>query len=204
MPQQTRLRIIHILERRETASARDLSLLLNVTPANIRHHLSALIEQGSIKVVGYKVRQERGRPSAIYSLTQSANEENLKTLSNILLNELLDGLSPIAQENALRWLAQKLTAGFPQTAHNPTQRLYLAIEILNKLNFRAQWEAHADTPRIMFGHCPYIAILEDHPEMCQVDEYILEHLTGDPASQVAKLVSTPDGHRQCIFRFTKK
>ena len=204
MPHQTRQRIVHILEQRETASARELSRLLNVTPSNIRHHLSVLIEQGSIKVAGYKTNQKRGRPAVIYTLAQSILKDNLGHLSEVLLQKLLDGLSPEAQDDTLRWLAQRLFAGLPIANHNPTQRLYSAIQVLNRMNYHAQWEAHADTPRIMFGHCPYTAILDTHPEMCQVDAYLVEHLIGNPANLTAKRTLTPDGHRQCVFRITKK
>jgi len=204
MPLQTRQRIVHILEQRETASARELSRLLKVTPSNIRHHISVLIEQGSVKIVGYKENLSRGRPSAVYSLVQPTLRDNLDTLSRVLLQRLQEDPSPSSQEDVLRWLAQRMADIFPKIVHNPTQRLYSAIQTLNQLNYHAKWEAHADSPRIMFGHCPYAAILDDHPEMCQVDAYLVECLTGDPSKLIAKRALTLDGHRQCVFRISKK
>jgi predicted ArsR family transcriptional regulator len=204
MPQQTRQRIVHILEERETASARELSRLLNVTSANIRHHLSVLIEQGSVKIARYKEQPSRGRPSAVYTLVRSTLRDNLDLLSSILLQKYKDEAPISAQDDELRWLAQRLAAQYPLSPLNPTQRLYSAIQALNRLNYHAQWEAHAESPRIMFGHCPYATILEDHPEMCQVDTYLVEYLTGDPAKLIAKRIPTPEGHRQCVFRIIKK
>jgi predicted ArsR family transcriptional regulator len=204
MPQQTRKQIVHILEQRETASARELSRLLDVTPSNIRHHLSILIEQGSVKIAGYKESRSRGRPSAIFTLIQPTLKDNLDLLSSILLQSISEELSSGSQENKLRWLAQRLCAEFPQPVKNPTQNLYAAIQTLNSLNYHARWEAHVDSPRIMFKHCPYARILEDHPEMCQVDGYLVESLTGVPSRLIAKRTLAPDGNRYCIFRITKK
>lgn len=203
MPHQIRLQIIHILENRGTASARDLSRLLNVTQSNIRHHLSTLTEQGSIKCVGYSPSLKRGRPSAMYALIHSGSMDNLLLLMDILLKEFLNKPLQSEKDIALRWLARQLIQGFPQTAHNPTQRLYSAIRVLNQLNYRARWEAHPDTPLIMLDHCPYLAILPEHPEMCQVDAFILEDLLGYPVKHLVKLALNPDGHHQCVFRFAK-
>lgn len=204
MPHRTRQQIIRILEQRESASAYEFSKLLKVTPSNIRHHLSILIEQGSVKIAGYTMHQTRGRPSTIYALAQPLLKDNLDRLSDILLKKILDELPHDSHVQALRWLAQQLIAEFPQTANNPTQRLYLAVQTLNKLNYRAQWEAHADTPRIMFGHCPYLAILDGHPDMCQIDIFLLEYLVGKPTELIIKRSLDPDGHKQCIFRLINK
>lgn len=204
MPQHTRQRIVNILDQRETASVRELSRLLNVTPANIRHHLAVLIEQGSVKVVGFKENTSRGRPTAVYSLTQPALKDNLGLLSSLLLQKLQDSTHPSSQDAMLRWLAQRLASQFPHILLNPTQRIYSAVQSLNQLNYDAHWEARVESPRIMLGHCPYAAILDEHPEMCQVDEYLIEHLTGDACDLIAKQAPTPSGRRHCIFRITKK
>lgn len=204
MPHNTRLNIIRILERRKTSSARDLSRLLKVTAANVRHHLSVLIEEGSIEFVGYEENQGRGRPTAIYALTKSPFTDNLNILSEILLHDLLDDKSPTEKEDVLRWLAKRICTGISLTSSNPTQRLYSSIGTLNKLNYHAHWEAHADTPLIMFGNCPYRAILDEYPEMCVMDTYLIEYLTGNHTDLLAKLMSTPDHRHQCVFRIGSK
>jgi predicted ArsR family transcriptional regulator len=204
MPHRTRQRIINILDQRGMATARELSRILNVTPANVRHHISVLIEQGSIKIAEIKESKFRGRPAAVYALTQSAFKDNLNLLSSILLKNLKELPPDIPQIERLQWLAEQLAAQYPQKPTNPTQQMYSAMQTLNRLNYHAQWEAHADSPRIMFGHCPYAAILDEHPEMCQVDEYLLKNLTGDPAELKSKRAIAPDGRRHCIFRIMKK
>ena len=55
------------------------------------------------------------------------------------------------------------------------------------MNYQAHWEAHVENPRIMLGHCPYSAILDHHPEICQMDGYVLEALLDAPVKQVEKL-----------------
>jgi predicted ArsR family transcriptional regulator len=204
MPRQTRQQIIQYLEQRLTASAFELSRYLHVTPANIRHHLSILTKQGSVKVIGHSNSQGRGRRTTLYALASSYSKDNLSILSDILLQYLLEEKDPDSKAEILNWLANKMISNFPERGKNPTQRLYLAIQYLNQLNYHAFWEAHSETPRIMFRHCPYSEIVDKHPELCQVDTNLLEILTGNPIDLINKRALTADGHRQCVFRFTNK
>ena len=204
MPQHTRQRIVHILEQRECASAQDLSRLLQVTPSNIRHHLSILIEQGSVKQIGHKENSPRGRPTALYALTQVNSKNNLDLISSILLDRLYGESSISADQDILRWLAQRITDQFPQTLHNPTKRLYDSIKFLDRLNYQAKWEAHLDSPRIMLGHCPYASIINEHPELCQMDIYLIEILSGEQAALISRRSVTSTGAHHCVFRIIKK
>jgi predicted ArsR family transcriptional regulator len=87
-----------------------------------------------------------------------------------------------------------------RAGENLTLRLYRATEILNQRHYQARWEAHPDAPRLLLMHCPFSAILEEHPEMCQLDAYLIERLTGAPAEQTAKRIKDPSGLRYCKFR----
>ena len=84
-------------------------------------------------------------------------------------------------------IAQRI-GGEGKTSINPTRRLYTAIQNLNKMNYFAHWEARHEGPRIIFSHCPYAAILPEHPELCQLDEFLLEIMVG---GQILPMSSHP-------------
>jgi predicted ArsR family transcriptional regulator len=67
------------------------------------------------------------------------------------------------------------------------------------MSYQAHWEAHVENPRIMLSHCPYRAILDRHPEICQMDAYVLEALIDAPVRQIDKLSLNAKGLPQCIF-----
>jgi len=75
--------------------------------------------------------------------------------------------------------------------------LNLTVEKLNQMNHHARWEAGSDGPRIIFGHCPYAAIIEKHPELCMMDEALLKEWMGQPTAQAAK--AGKDGSSICVF-----
>ena len=81
-----------------------------------------------------------------------------------------------------------------------TQRLYRAIQKLNRRNYQARWEAHTTAPRLILGNCPYKTIIDQHPELCQLDAVILESLLDKPAYQLTKLAPDARGVPFCVFQ----
>jgi len=67
------------------------------------------------------------------------------------------------------------------------------------MNYQARWEAHVDAPHIIFGHCPYAAILPDHPEFCELDKLLLEMLSDLRIDQREKLANDTRGIKYCLF-----
>jgi predicted ArsR family transcriptional regulator len=51
------------------------------------------------------------------------------------------------------------------------------------MNYHARWEAGAEGPRILFGHCPYAAIVGKHPELCEMDVSLVSQLTARPVAK---------------------
>jgi predicted ArsR family transcriptional regulator len=71
------------------------------------------------------------------------------------------------------------------------------VSRLSALHYEARWEAGAEGPRFLFGHCPYAAIIQRHPELCEVDGELLEAVTGHSMYQHAKIGE--QGSLVCMF-----
>jgi predicted ArsR family transcriptional regulator len=194
-----RQRILNYIIEKKSATVEELSKVFKVTPANIRHHLSLLIEQGSVEIIGLKSTELKGRPAQIYSSTRQITQNNLDQLCEVLLSFVVNNLGQINADPLLKSIARQLVAKFPLDNNNPTRQLYSSIRTLNRMNYQAHWEAHGEHPRIMLGHCPYGALLERHPEICQMDEFLLEALLDMPVQQIEKLTYNSKGLSQCIF-----
>jgi predicted ArsR family transcriptional regulator len=79
------------------------------------------------------------------------------------------------------------------------KRLTTCMAHLSELQYRAQWEASPSGPRIKLGNCPYRKIIDKHPELCRMDKYLIEEMTGINISQVAKLEHDERGLMYCSF-----
>ncbi len=194
-----RQRILDYIEEHRAATSTELSRILNLTTADVRHHLSQLRKQGSISASGYRLTHQRGRPATLYTISASMSRNNLDILSHALLAEISNNCSPDEYLLALKSLAKRLAPANNDNAINLTRRVYFAIDYLRNLNYDASWEAHSRSPRLILGHCPFSSILDQHPEMCQLDSYLLEILLGQPLDQIEKLSIAARDLPYCVF-----
>jgi predicted ArsR family transcriptional regulator len=195
----SRQKILNYINDQRSSTVEELSKIFQVTPANIRHHLSILIQQGSVRVIGVKRAMGKGRPAQIYSTSQQNDHNNLDQLAGVLLSMIMQFPDERVNNQHLKEVANKMCSEFKIDYPNPTRRLYAAIQSLNHMNYQAHWEAHVENPRIMFDHCPYRAILNDHPELCDLDSSLLESLLSVPVRQIEKLCTDVNGLPQCVF-----
>jgi len=185
-----RQRVLTYLTKTRTASAREISRSLKMSPATVRHHLRVLTSDGRLEMSFVRSREGRGRPEKVYSLPRSAMGHNLSALGDALL---VEAGSTIRMEA----LAKRL-AGDSHFGDQPiARRLNLSVEKLNSMNYHARWEAGPQGPRLIFGHCPYFALIGKHPELCQMDQALLEQLMGDSFSQMFRIGK--EGSSICVF-----
>jgi predicted ArsR family transcriptional regulator len=136
----------------------------------------------------------------LYRLWRPIARHNLDELAHVLLAEMLEGKDAASREEVLSRLAQRLLPPVRTEIKNLTQRLTQTVQYLNRMNYQARWEAHAQGPRVIFQHCPYQAIVEKHPEVCLIDQLLLRNLLRLPVQQSVKKEMTTMGIQQCIFR----
>ncbi len=194
----SRQRILDYLTAKVTASAQQISLALHMTPANARHHLAALRNEGIIQEAGFLPQEGRGRPVRLYCLTEPAARHNLDRLADSLIQILWEGKSAGERDHLLQQLAGDL-AGEGTPGRSPTLRLNQAVQRLNELHYRAHWEAHVPAPKVILGHCPFRSIVERHPELCRMDALMLQRLLSAPVTQTAKLTPGAAGLPVCMF-----
>jgi predicted ArsR family transcriptional regulator len=197
MKPTTRLRILDYFRKHQTASVRELSRLLGMTGANVRHHLAILESIDLIEIIGMR-KEGRGRPLHVYGLSRQVRGDGLDKLAGTMFDIWLGGMAEEKQDTALRSVAERL-AGITDGKGTVTKRLVWAVARLNELHYQARWEASAAGPRIILGHCPYAAIVADHPELCRMDEFLLETRLGAPVTQTVKLQLNDKGLPYCAF-----
>lgn len=177
MSATTRERILEFIEQSRAVSVAELSQQLHTTIANIRYHLEALRSEDIIEVVPPDPRRtSRGRPAVRYQLSRRSRPNDLARLSADLISMLTDPVQPDElKKESLKKLAHHRTksATSPGT---PNQRLNQAVDFLNQHAFQARWEARRSGPEIRLGNCPFSAIVAEHPELCQVDQMMMENL----------------------------
>lgn len=193
-----RLRILEYLTAQRLATPAEIGRALRLAPANVRHHLVILQQEGAVEAAGERRLNGRGRPQRLYAPSRLANLHAFDTLSDALLDELLLAAEPQALAGLLARLSARLAA--PAAASSLSARLVAAIQRLNQLHYQARWEAHASAPRIILGHCPYRSLVDKRPELCRLDATLLETMLGRPVELLEKLAQDRRGAVRCLFR----
>jgi len=191
MPTTTRQKILDYLKRNQTVSSREVARVLRMTPANARHHLGILAADGRVEVISQR-QGGRGRPEKVYRLAGTLVGDNLSVLLDALLAE--------ADEDIEIEAVGKRIAGERATTDQPLMRkLTSTIERLSEMHYQARWEAGAEGPRVILGHCPYAGLVEKHPRLCQMDAALLAELLGGDVQQTAKLEVGAGDKPFCAF-----
>lgn len=205
----SRQQVLDFIRLRQVVSATEISSSLRMTRANARHHLAILEEQGAIQVVEMRKAHGKGRPTHLYSLSPSLQGDNLPFLASALLDEL-NRLSDQEKRPGLLRLARAMVTSSEAVKPSPSmldasalsQRLLRLVQRLNRQGYHARWEARAEAPRLILGHCPYSAIIASHPELCQLDAYLIEEMLQRRAEQKDKLTPDSQGVPYCAFRIS--
>lgn len=186
----TRQTILGYLKRNHKVTARELARALIMTPANARHHLKILSADGRIEVIQHR-NGKRGRPEKMYRLSGSLVRDNLALLADTLLN-----FAETGKDINMDILGRHL-AGEGHLRKQPLiHRLKSIVDRLNEMNYQAHWEAGAVGPRIILRQCPYLVILEKHPNLCQMDTALLRTLSNEDMLQAQK---QSQGSGSCVF-----
>ena len=191
MPTTTRQKILDYLKRNRTVSSREIARVLRMTPANARHHLGILAADGRVEAIS-KRQRDRGRPEKVYRLAGTLVGDNLSVLADALLAEAGEGVE--IEAVGIRIAGENVITGQPLM-----RRLTSTIKRLNMMHYQARWEAGAEGPHVILGHCPYSAVIGHHPKLCKMDAALLAELLGEEVEQIAKLEVGAGDKPFCAF-----
>lgn len=198
--------VLEYIRTHTQATVEELSRVMQVTPANIRHHLAILKGQGLVEAAGQRPPSGKGRPRRFYRLTSLAAGDNLACLTNAVLNEYLGGLTTEQRQRTLRQVAHAMLAGSTNAGDwestrvaNLTRRLNNLVRLLNEWHYQARWEARLDAPHLILSRCPYGQIIAQQPVLCQLDQYIFEEALGRRVELSEKLAEDERGVPACLL-----
>ena len=196
----TRYKCLAYIRKHRSAYADDIAMALGVTGADIRHHLNPMVQDGLLEAEREGASAKRGRPRLVYRLSRISQGDNLSKLTEALLFELCNSYKAEGNVDVFRRIADRLV---PETNSESrmsvSRRLPICIELFNSMKYQARWEAHAAGPRIIFEFCPYLSVIENHPEVCQIDQFMLEKVLGGQVRQISKLEKGTRNIPICVF-----
>jgi predicted ArsR family transcriptional regulator len=179
----TRGQIVTLL-RRSSRTVDELAQALNLTHTAVRAHLASLERDGLVKQ--RSERRGSGKPSSVYDLAE-ASEYLFPKSYGLYLDQLLDilGERKPADEvgTLLREVGRRIAAQRTIPPGDLPVRLDEAAQVLNELGGLMERETEGETLCIRGYRCPFAAVMQEHPEVCDLAETLVTELVGVPIQE---------------------
>ena len=199
--QPIRRRITEIIKENGSATVTELAAELGMAQVSVRHHLDILIGEDLVEAAGVRRRDGAGRPSQVYGLTPQAVKlfpQRHDVIADGLLTELKKVLPADEVQGVFLRLAEKTAREAP--AASPDQRfedrLNEVAHFLTEKGYEARWELRDGSCEMHVCNCPYFGVSDRHPELCGMDQSLMEHLLPGAIRLESRAL---DGASQCTY-----
>ena len=195
--------ILKLLQQHGTLAIKDIETSLGVTSTAVRQQLTTLVAEELVNTT--TVREKRGRPHAVYHLTdkgQALFAQGYENLALVLLEEALQLKEPDVSRHLLQRVSARLGHQYAAIVHGDAlgDRLRALVGRLEEHGIISQVDEESDAFVFTEYGCPYYGVARQHREVCEVEIEALEFALG---SEVTLCQSQLDGHHGCQFQIKK-
>ena len=199
MPSPTRESILRSLRVQGQCTVKELAEIVGISPVSVRHHLSYL--QANRLVTAKEVRYGVGRPHHVFSLTDAAHElfpTRYFQLTTRLLEEIKDGLSQEQVKTLFKGIARSITENYGESFEGlpMEERFKRLVGLLSNEGFDAEYEKQEGQFTIHMFSCPYLKLVQQHPEICLVGQALISEALSLPFERITCFF---DGDAHCTF-----
>ncbi len=166
---EQRAELVSELRRREQATVAELATHLGISEVATRRHLGVLIDDGLVST--RTVVRGRGRPAALYLLTETASAlfpQRYDAFASEMLAFLTDAHGRDGLRAFLRWRMQREVDALRNavTAEDLHDRVAQLAGALTDAGFDASVAPDGEGLALRQQHCTIEGIAREHPEVC--------------------------------------
>lgn len=197
----TRERVMSWIMEKGTATATDLALYLELTPAAVRRHLAALTAKGLISTRDRPNHgpRGRGRPAKVYVATDAGRAEFSQAYDTLAI-EVLEHLRRIGGEEAVASFAKERFSRIEvryrelMSATPGLSESEALAQVLSEDGFMAALLPIHTGEQLCQHHCPVAAVASRFPELCAAETEVFGRLLH---SHVQRLATIAHGDGVC-------
>lgn len=197
----TRQRVVDSILQHGPSTARELAQRLELTPAAIRRHLTALLAEGTLADKEQRVygARGRGRPSRVFLLTDAGRSEFHHSYDALAI-AAMRRLQQSAGDDTVREVAAERLAGIEQRFHELSAQdpdrpaVDVLSDALAASGYAPVVKPVASGEQICQHHCPVAHVAAEFPILCEVETDLFSRLLG---SHVQRLATIAHGDGVC-------
>jgi predicted ArsR family transcriptional regulator len=194
---RTRDRVLHLLLLHGSATAADLGCELGLSPAAIRRHLDAMLEDGDVISREAAVRSDRGRvrPARVFALTESARLKAGTHTYDHLANAALRWIAETGGPDAVSQFAANQVASLENRCRDalegagdePLARAEALASALTAEGYAASASTIASGGQLCQHHGPVAHGAAEFPQLCEAETKVISNLVGTHVQRLATI-----------------
>lgn len=201
----TRRVVLTMLKTKGPLAVSEIAKQLGITEMAVRRHLNTLERDGLIE--SKLVRQAMGRPTNLYSLTESADElfpKNYYNLTLDLLGELVEEAGEAKVQLLFERRKEKMIDRYEEQMQGKElgDRVKALAEIQNANGYMVNWSADEDGTFVINEHnCPISQVANQYNHACHCELMMFETLLDADVKRTECLVK---GGLKCSYSIQAK
>ena len=203
----TRRRVVTSVLDHGPSTARELADRLALTPAAIRRHLSALIDEGVLESREQRVygARGRGRPSKVFVITDAGRSEFRQAYDELAIaaiRELVERVGPEAMRTLAAQRVEETERRFRELRLTDPERpaMELLLGALTDDGYAPSVRPVHSGDQLLQHHCPVAHVAAEFPMLCEVETQLFSQLLG---SHVQRLATIAHGDGVCTTHVPK-
>ena len=195
---RTRDRVRELLLTRGTATAADLGDALGLSPAAIRRHLDAMLDDAEVVVRHQVVRgsRGRGRPAKVFTLTEDARKRTGKHAYDNLAASALrwiaehsgpEAVEQFAAAQISSMLSERCSDAIQEAGDEPLAKAEALAGALTAEGYAASASPLAGGGQVCQHHCPVADVAAEFPQLCEAETLAIAKLVGTHVQRLATI-----------------
>ena len=174
------------------STAAHLSKKLGLTPAGIRRHLDALVEDGVLQArePHSALIRGRGRPSKVFVMTDSGREKFEHSYDDLAV-AALKFMSAQVGEQSIKEFAESRANDIVKKASISISRRSHKSEALAKFlseqGYAANVASKSHGEELCQHHCPIVHVAAEFPQLCEAETRAFSELLGTHVQRLATI-----------------
>lgn len=189
--ERTRESVARSILENGPSTAAELSERLGITPAGIRRHLDALLDEGTLEArePHAALSRGRGRPSKVFVMTDSGRQKFEHTYDDLAISALrfMTAKNPNFIKEFAQNRADELERKFVKSSAKSKDKVKALADFLTTEGYSSTIHKVGVGHEMCQHHCPIAHVAAEFPDLCEAETAVFSKTLGTHVQRLATI-----------------